>query len=157
MWEAASSGRASGDGHRRWSEIGTDENLPLRKEAGGEGGDACRIEFQERLKKRSRCGRTNVRCGSTAIPLTPQPLSPLGRGEPQSNLISIFSQLPSLGRGEPRSFNFFTLSGGRQALACGKMSPVWSATARRQKDVPQRLSGAYLLDRKDFRRGKTNA
>jgi hypothetical protein len=29
-----------------------------------------------------------------AIPLTLQPLSPLGRGEPQSNLISIFSQLP---------------------------------------------------------------
>jgi hypothetical protein len=62
--------------------------------ARGEGGDACRIEFQERLKKGSRCGKTNARCGSTAIPLTPQPLSPLGRGEPQSNLISIFSHLP---------------------------------------------------------------
>src|SRR3989454_8652472 len=63
--------------------------------ARGEGGDACRIEFQERLKKRSRCGKTNARCDSTAIPLTPQPLSPLGRGEPQPNLISHFSHHPT--------------------------------------------------------------
>ena len=65
----------------------------------GEGGDACRNESQERLKKRSRCGKTSVRRGSMAIPLTPQPLSPVGRGEPQSNLISIFSQVPLLKRG----------------------------------------------------------
>jgi hypothetical protein len=49
---------------------------------------------EEPSKRLSRCGKTSARCHGAAIPLTPQPLSPLGRGEPQSNLISILSHLP---------------------------------------------------------------
>jgi AhpC/TSA family protein len=61
---------------------------------------------EERPKKISGCRKTSARCHGTAIPLTPRPLSPLGRGEPKSNVISIFSQLssPALGRGEPKLF-----------------------------------------------------
>ena len=60
----------------------------------GEGGGTCRIEPRGEAEEALQMRNDSARRGSTAIPLTPQPLSPLGRGEPQSNLISILHTFP---------------------------------------------------------------